>query len=64
MNVNVNVNVKYLTLSLNSIQFNSIFYFRQESIHMYIIILYKIKYNVYLPLNTDKKINIICFNNI
>ena len=40
---------------LYSIQFNSIVYFRQESIHMYIIILYKIKYNVYLPLNTDKK---------
>ena len=47
-----------------SIQFNSIVYFRQKSIHMYIIILYKIKYNVYLLLNTDKKINIIYFNNI
>ena len=51
-------------LTCSSNQFNSIVYFRQESIHMYIIILYNIKYNVYLPLNTDKKINIINFNNI
>ena len=40
---------------VNSIQFNSIVYFRQKSIYMYIIILYNIKYNVYLPLNTEKK---------
>ena len=49
---------------INDIQFNSIVYFRQKSIYMYIIILYNIKCNVYLPLNTDKKINIINFNNI
>ena len=36
----------------NSIQFNSLF---QTKVHTHVHNIYKIKYNVYLSLNTDKK---------